>query len=514
MNNLNVERIEKMRTQNTIRNTAYGLVGQLIGTILSFVNRTVFIYILGANYLGINGLFGNILSMLSLAELGVGSAIIYSMYKPLAEKDEVKIKAIMGLYATAYRIIGCTVAIIGLLLLPFLNYLIKDKPNIPNLNIIYLLFLANSVITYFFAYKSSLIMADQKNYINIINQVCFNFVQNIIQIILLLVTRKYLLYLGLQVIFSFLMNFSISKKADKIYPYLKTGEKKYLDKEIKKSIFKNTGAMMSHKIGGVVVSSTDNILISTFIGVYWVGLYSNYVMIIAMINGVLGQVFTALTASIGNLNAIESNEKSHEVFNILFFMNFWLYGFCSIALLALFNPFIKMWIGYKYIMDDYIVIMIVLNFFVMGMRQTVLMYNITLGLFWNYRFKPWFEALINMAASIILLKKFGVAGVFLGTFISTMTTSFWVEPYVLYKSGFQKPIRPYFIKYTIYTLITISAAIITILACSLFTKYTILSIVGRGLFCLIIPNVIFASIFLRTNEFKHLQGVVNGMMHK
>ena len=503
-----------MRTENSIRNTVYGLGGQLLGVIFSFASRTLFIYILGANYLGVNGLFGNILSMLSLAELGVGSAIIYSMYKPLAENDEGKIKAIMGLYATAYRIIGCAVALLGISLLPFLNFLIRDKPKIPNLSIIYLLFLGNSVITYFFAYKSSLIMADQKNYINTINQVRFTFAQNIIQMTLLFITKNYLLYLTVQVIVSFFMNYSISKKADKMYPFLKNGKKEYLDKECKKSIFKNTGAMMSHKVGGVVVNSTDNILISTFVGVYWVGLYSNYVMIIGMINGILSQIFTALTASVGNLNAIESDKKSYDVFNILFFMNFWVYGFCSICLLILFNPFIIVWLGSKYIMNDYVVIMIVVNFFVMGMRQTVLLYNTTLGLFWNYRFKPWFEAVINLIASIILLKKFGIAGVFLGTFISTMTTSFWVEPYILYKRGFKMPIKLYFVNYIRYTVITIIATIIAQLICSYFITFTILSLACKALICLIIPNLLFVVLFYKTKEFKHLQKMVNSMLHK
>jgi len=233
-----------------------------------------------------------------------------------------------------------------------------------------------------------------------------------------------------------------------------------------------------------------------------------------MINGILGQVFTALTASVGNLNAVEGNEKSHKVFNVLFFLNFWLYGLCSIALWILFNPFIKMWIGSKYTMDKYIVIMIVLNFFVMGMRQTVLLYNTTLGLFWNYRYKPLFEAIINLVVSIILLKKLGVAGVFLGTFISTITTSFWVEPYMLYKRGFQKPIKEYFVKYASYTSITLGAALITQLACSSFTKYTMLSVIGRGAFCLIIPNLIFAALFFKTSEFKYLKGIVCDVIHK
>lgn len=496
-----------MRTKNTIKNTVYAVGGQFLGFALSFVSRTVFIKMLGANYLGVNGLFSNILSMLSLAELGVGSAIIYSLYKPLAQKDERKIKALMNIYSTAYRIIGFTVAILGLILVPFLKYLIKDKPNISNLTIIYLMFLANSVSSYFFAYKSSLIMADQKNYVNTVNQVRFNFIQNFIQICLLFLTRNYLLYLAVQVICSFLANLSISIKANKMYPLLRNRKKEYLDSETRKDLFKNIGAMMSHKIGGVVVNGTDNILISSFVGVYWVGLYSNYVMIINMINSVLNQVFTSVTASLGNLNALENSEKSNSVFNIVFFINFWLYAFCSISLWILLDPFIEIWIGNKYIMDKYVVLIVVVNFFVMGMRQSVIAYNSTLGLFWNDRFKPLFEAAINLIASLILLKKFGIAGVMLGTFISTMSTSFWVEPYILYKHAFKKPLIIYLKKYTIYTIITISTAIVTKLACSLFTTYTFLSIIGRGVFSLIIPNLIFLILFYRTNEFKYLMKI-------
>ncbi|MCM3118460.1 oligosaccharide flippase family protein [Neobacillus sp. MER 74] len=503
-----------MRTKNSIKNTAYGIAGQLIGTILSFISRTLFINILGASYLGINGLFTNILSMLSLAELGVGSAIIYTMYKPLAEKDQTKIKALMRFYATAYKMIGCIVALLGLILLPFLDYLIKDKPNIPNLTVIYLMFLTNSVVTYFFAYKRSIITADQKNYLNTINQVRFMFIQNIIQITLLILTKNYILYLSVQIICSFISNVSISKKVDKIYPFLNIGKKEYLDKDNKKEIFKNIRAMMSHKIGGVVVNGTDNLLISTYVGVYFVGLYSNYIMIISIINSFIYQAFTAVTASIGNLNALEGKEKSYKIFNDVFFINFWLYGFCSISLWILLNPFIGMWIGNKYIMDNYIVLMIVINFFITGMRQTVIAYNSTLGLFWNDRFKPWFEAIINLIASIILLNRLGIVGVFLGTFISTITTSFWVEPYILYKHAFKKGLNIYMKKYALYTLVTIIAAILTQLACSVITTYTFISIVGRGLICFIIPNLIFAMFFYRTSEFIYLKKILVSLTSK
>lgn len=504
----------RMRTSNSIKNTTYAACGQLFVTIFSFVNRTIFIKILGVNYLGINGLFSNVLRMLSLAELGVGSAIIYSMYKPLAEKDENKIKALMNFYASAYHFIGCIVAILGIMLVPFLNYLIKDKPNIPNLTIIYLMFLANSVTTYFFAYKASIIMADQKSYINTINQMKFTFIQNIVQVILLITTKNYFLYLSIQVICSFMTNISISTKCNKIYPFLKNGKKEYLSKQDKRGLFKNIKAMMAHKIGEVIVNGTDNFLISTFVGVYFVGLYSNYTMIINIINSFIVQVFSAVTASVGNLNAEESFQKSYSIYKKIFFINFWMYGFCSISLWILINPFIAMWIGSKFDMSKNVVLMIVINFFIGGMRQTTLIFRDTLGLFWNDRFKPLFEATINLVASIILVKKFGIMGVIIGTFISTMTTCFWVEPYILYKHGFKKSLKGYFFKYIIYAIVTIIAAFITQLACSIFNTYTFMSIIERGVFCLIIPNVVFTALFFKTEEFKYLFSILNKIKYK
>jgi len=488
-----------------------GVGGQLFGAVLSFACRTVFIGILSVEYLGINGLFGDVLSMLSLAELGVGSAITYSLYKPLAAKDENKIKALMGLYATTYRIIACTVAVLGLALVPFLEDIIKDKPTIPDLTIIYLMFLANSVVSYFFVYKNALIIADQKQYVITIYGCGFGLVQNIAQIIVLMITKNFIWYLAIQVACSFLSNFFISKQIDKVYRFLNNGPKVHLDKESKKSIFKNIGAMMLHKMGEVIVFSTDNILISMFVGIYWVGLYSNYIMIMGIVRSFISSIFSSVTASIGQLNAKESSEKAYSVFNTAFFLNFWIYSFCAVSFWALFNPFITMWIGSQYVMSKYIVLMIVANFFVTGMRRTVLTYKETMGLFWQDRFKPLFESAINLIASVILVTKLGIIGVLLGTFISTMTTCFWVEPYILYKHGFKKPVRFHFAKYAMYTGITVATALITEWTCSIFTTYTFSSVAGRAIFCLIIPNMIFTMLFYRTREFKHVYGIVRAI---
>ena len=503
-----------MRTKNSIKNIAFGIAGQLVSTLLNFVSRTVFIYVLGANYLGVNGLFSNILSMLSLAELGVGSAIIYNMYKPLAENDKEKLKSLMKLYARAYNYIGCIVAIIGLTITPFLDYIIKDKPDIPNLTFIYLLFLLNSVVSYFFVYKSSLIVADQKNYIVTIKYQKYALIQAVAQIIILFVTKNYILYLCIQIICSFTVNLSISRKADELYPFLRENNVELLDDKSKKQIFKHVTAMMSHKVGGVVVNGTDNILISSFVGVFWVGLYSNYVMIIGILNKFIGQVFTAITASIGNLNAEKDIEKSYNVYKKILFVNFWLYGMCTICLWILFKPFIEIWIGNKFLLPSSSVLIIIVNFYLSGMRQTTIAFNTTLGLFWNDRYKPWIEAIINVIASIILLSKFGIIGVFLGTLISTVTTSLWVDPYILFKHGFNKTLSLYFKSYLKYIIITIITGIITSYITQFIQINGFIGFIIKGLVCVALINIIFLIICFKSKEFKYFEDMIKNTIRK
>ena len=269
-----------MRTKNSIINLVVALIGQLTGIIISFFARLIFIRLLGSEYLGLNGLFTNILTILSLAELGIGSAIIFSLYKPLAQNNKSVIKSLMNLYKVTYRIIGITIIILGFIFLPFYKYLINDIPQIPYLDLIFLMFVLNTAVSYFFSYKKSLIICDQKRYITIIYKYFYYFLLNFIQIIILLLTKNYLLYLVIQIFFTIIENISLSHKANKLYPYLKEKNIEPLNKDIKKEIKRNISAMMRHKLGGMVVNSTDNILISKFIGLTAVGIYSNYYLII------------------------------------------------------------------------------------------------------------------------------------------------------------------------------------------------------------------------------------------
>lgn len=491
------------RTKNTLRNGVTGILGQVCNTVLSFMNRTIFIYFLDSVYLGVNGLFSNILSMLSLAELGIGTAIIFKMYKPLTFGDERKIKALMNFYKQSYRIIGAIVICIGLSLIPFLDTIVGKHEDIPNFTWIYILYLLNSASSYFFAYKRSLLSADQKEYINSFNRIIFFIFQSIGQFFVLLFTSNYLLYLVIGIIATIVSNIRISYICDKMYPYLKKN-REVLSKSEKQELYKYTFAQTCHKIGGVVVNGTDNILMTVFVknGLHFVGLYSNYLLILGSTKSILNSLFNAANASVGNLNASEDIVKSKQIFDSMFFINYIIFGFVSCCIYILINNFIAIWVGEEYIISNVIVLVITLNYYLSGMRQTCIVYNTTLGLFWNDRYKPIFEAIINLVASIFLIKLYGFIGVFLGTLISNLLTNFWVEPYLLYKYGFKKNVRDYFNRYCKYTAVAMVSCFIVNLIFSSVIPKNIIEWLVKAIFCSCILLVLMILPFINTNEYK------------
>ena len=393
------------RSIKSAKNLRYALIGQFFGLIISFVARIFFIKILGEVYLGVNGLFSNILTVLSLAELGIGEAITYSLYEPLAKKDEKKCVMFMQLYKKIYNIIGVIIFILGLMITPFLNFFVAENTEIENLKFIFLLYVINTSASYFFSYKRNLIIADQNRYIVSFYRYIFYFLVNLFQIIFLYITKDFIIYLWIQIIMTLLENIAVSKKADNMYPFLKNKKKVKMNKETKDVIKNNTKAMLMHKIGGVVVCSTDNIIISKFVSLVSVGIYSNYYMITNALNIIFSQIYSSITASIGNLCIMDDSNRQLEVFNQINFLGFWVYSFSSICLLCLLNPFIELWLGDKYLFPMNIVLIIVVNFYTIGMRKAILTYREAAGLFYKDRWKSIFEAVLNLILSIIMSLK-------------------------------------------------------------------------------------------------------------
>ena len=489
---------EKSRTYNSVRNIIFSLGVQLGVIILNFVSRTVFIKILGSEYLGINGLFTNVLTILSLAELGIGNAIVYSMYKPLANKDEHKISALMNFYKKVYQKIGIIVLILGIVIMPFLKYIVNTDQEIDHLYIYYILFLTNTVVSYFFVYKSSIITADQKIYIQKLYYFIKVVVQFILQVVVLLITHNFLLYLIVQVICTIGNNIALSIKADTLYPYINNNKVELNDNE-RKEIYGNVNAMFIYKISGTIVSNTDNILISIMIGTIWVGYYSNYYMIISAMLTIGTLIFSSMTASIGNLNAGSDRNKQCKLYNQLNFMSFIIFGILSIGLVNLFTDFIKIWIGNEYVLDTLTMISIVINFYTQGTLNPTWTFRDTTGLFKDTKWVSIILAVLNLVLSIILGKIIGLAGILMATSISRLLTTYWFQPYMLYKKIFKTSSKGYFIKQIKYIVIVIVTAIIVHLILSFIPQVSIIMFIIKGCISVIISMIIFF-IFIRKDE--------------
>ncbi|WP_278841079.1 lipopolysaccharide biosynthesis protein [Holdemania filiformis] len=503
------------RTKNSLINAITAMAGQGISLIISFVTRIIFIQQLGNVYLGINSLFTNIVGLLSLAELGIGSSINYSLYKPLANKNIEKIKSLMNLYKKVYYAIGTIIMLIGIAMMPFLDFFMKNTEtnSVPNLQVIFLLFVLNSAVSYFYSFKRALIISDQKRYIATIYRYAFYILMNFAQIFVLIVTQNFILYLILALLCTIFENLCVSHKANRMYPYLKDRKIEKLKQSDATEIKKNTLALLFHKIGSSVVNSTDNILISKIVGIVVVGIYSNYLLITNALNIVIAQFFTALTASLGNLAVTETTKKSEEIFYEIFFLNFCIVCIISISIFSTIDLLIESWFGYDMILDRGVLICIIINFYLYQIRRTVLTYRDAYGLFWYDRYKALIEAFINLLVSVILGWRIGLIGIFIGTIISTLLTSIWIEPYVLFKYGFNHSGKKYYLTLIIYTIFT---ALVCMLCESIIKIMNLCGFLGfiiGVIICTLLVSGLIILAFSHTNEFKSLKKKIKKLFY-
>ena len=508
---------KEQRLVKTIKNLVLSWMGYFAVILSTFIGRKIFVMSIGSDYLGVSGLFTNILSCLNLADLGLSVAITYSLYQPIAEKDYEKIKSIMKVFHKMYMYIGCIVGIIGITLTPFLYCFINDSPSsitYEKIQLYYLLFVINNALTYFLYYKSVLINADQRQYIVELNYSFSIIGMTIVQIFVLILFKNYTLYLLVQIAFTIIKNLVISYIADKNYPFLKEKNVRKLSNSEKKEITKGVSGMMFQKIGTVIVNSTDNVLISKFINLSLVGLYTNYYSIINALNMLLNQVFRSALASVGNLNVTASKNELYNVFKKSLFINFWIHGFTSICLTCLFNPFVKLWLGDKYLLEFSVVLILGINFFFNGMRQTCLMYNDALGLYWENRYKPIAEALINLLFSLILLHFYGLIGIFLGTLCSILFVCVWYEPYIIFKTALNIPIKEYLKKYFEYVIVTFITGLITFFFCYSVKMTGIFSFIILCIICMFVPNTLFLIYYNKSDEFRYFFDLVKNKILK
>ena len=499
------------RKRSSFRNMITAVSSNVLTIIVGLVAQAVFIKILGSEYLGLNGLFSNIISMLGIAELGIGSAIIYNMYKPIAEDDHEKIKSLMQFYKKSYRIITLIISIIGLLIIPFIKYIVDIESVTVDINVylVYILFLLETVCSYILSYKRSMLYADQKEYITNLIHMGYTIIVNTLQLAFLYFTHNYYLYLIIKIIMRLLENVVISLYVNRKYEYLKENDATSLDKKTEKDIFQKIKALFFHKIGTFIVSGTDNIIISKYLGLVTVGLYSNYYLIINAVQTVLNHIIQATKASIGNLLVTETKEKQFDIFDKIRFVNFWISCFSSICIFVIMDSFITIWIGYKFVLPTKVLLVLVINFFIVSSRSTYGAFKEAAGIFYEDRFVPIIESLLNIVLSIIFVKKFGLMGVFMGTIGSGLILWLYSYPKYVYKNLFGRSYIDY-MKETIYYFIIFAliAGFTYSLAVLISFDNVYLQFISNVLISVIVPNVILLLLFSKDDNFKYFLNMI------
>ncbi|MCM1263711.1 MAG: hypothetical protein NC313_13450 [Butyrivibrio sp.] len=499
-----------MRFNKSMLNLISSWFGQIFLMFVTLFSRRVFLETLGEEYLGISGLFSNVLSILSLAELGIGSAINYSLYKPLAQNDIATIKSLMGFYKKVYKVIGTAVIGLGIGIIPLLGHIVSEISEYEYIYIYYILFVLNTAVSYFYSYKSTLIIANQEKIIYSVNHYFWLVILNIIQIIVLRVFRNYMIYLVLQVIFTLVENFSIAKIADIRFPYLRDDNIQPINKITLAKIKKDTVAATLDKIGSVMVTATDNIIMSSYISIAVTGLYSSYAYVISSVGSIFRQIFLALQASVGDYGVTVETGKRESIFDIVSYVGFIFCSFATVCLLYLLTPFVRIWLGERYILDTRSVVLIVIVFYLSGIRQSQLVFIQALGLFWQHRYKAVIEGMINLIISIIGVNVMGFNGIFLGTLVSSFVAGFIIEPYVLYKYGLEDKTYKFVIKQIKYS----STLLIIVGVISCANKVLQLKIASLGemfiefFVCAIICFIVNIFIWRNTVEYKSCKGYV------
>lgn len=497
--------VSDSRTINTVRNILWGNIGNFIALLLQFVSRTIFIYTIGITYLGVNGLFINILGVLSFAELGIGTAMNYSLFKPMADRDYEKIKSLMSLYKKAHWLIAFVITVCGLILMPFLHYIAKVGADIKHLHIYYIVFLFNSVTSYFVTYKYSMVYVEQKNYILTNIDSTARCIITVIQAISLLVFKSFLVYLLIQSIVQLVQRLYTLKYINKRYPYLLEKKVQPLDRDEKKIIIDNVKALMIHKLGAISAYQTDSIIISTFINITVVGLISNYYLLISSVTTILSVVFNSFVSSLGNFITTESKIKQHELFDVYHFLGFWLFGFTTICFIVLTQPFIALWIGTDKQIDNISVLLIIMNQYLLGQRITTVNFKTAAGVYKEDQFLSILHVVVNVPVNILLIKIMGLPGLYLGALIVGLMSNIW-RPVIVYRVIFNAKATSYFVdsvKYLVVTLIT--ALLLVVLSKYNMIENRIVHFVLNLVITAIIPNIVFYFIFRNSNEFNYLR---------
>ncbi len=499
---------EDSRQKNAMLASVFAIIEQIFSVASVFIYRTIFLSYLSKEYLGIEGLFTNILQLFSLAELGIGMTILYRMYKPFAEKDVDAISAHVHFYKNVYHGIALLTTVIGACLYPFIDSIVNasDVPSDVNLKLVYVLFVLQSVASYLFVYKQSIIQANQRAYLVSGFTTSLTVINVVIKVVVLMLTRKYELVLMASIVSTILINWIFSLWITHEYKEI-FQNKTQLSKEQKKDIIKDTTGLMCHKVGFIVLTSTDNIILTKMVSLAAVGIYTNYATITAAVQMLLTKMLNSFTPTIGNFMVNYEKDAVEDLYKKLLFVNFWFTSFCTVCLYVLLNPFIEIWLDDTFLLSGFTVMVLCAQFYIKSSQTMNEAFINAAGLFTRDRIRPLIEATLNLVISIVLAKQIGIAGVFIGTCVSSLVTCYWRQPYLLYKHIFKNSPRHFVINQIIWVVLTCVMCFVAQMVCQNL-PISILGFVIRLVICGIGINLVYLIIWHRSAAFKYFLGIV------
>lgn len=481
------------RTKNAVRNILTGFMYNAVGILFPFLTRTILIYVLGVEYVGLGSLFNSLLNVLSLAEAGIGSALVYKMYQPIAEGDIQKVNALYNFYKYCYRIIGLIMLIMGLILLPFLHLFIKSEllPDV-NLYVLYIVYLANTVLSYFlFAYKNSLLTAHQRNDINNKISITICFLQNMIECLALFFFRNYYCYVIVIPLMTIVINLVRSKYVDRMFPqYVCEGQ---IEKDDINSLKKQVGGLLFSKIGDIALTNVDTIVISAFWGLGVLGKYNNYYYIIATLFTILGMINSSIVPSVGNIVFTKSKTELQTDYQKFSFLYIAICSWFSIFYLCLVQPFIEIWIGKENQLDSLMVVLLTIYLYVSKINDMTWVYRQASGLWWEGKWIPFISAIFNLITNLCLVQAIGLPAIVISTILCRVFIMLPAGSHNLFRIFFQDigMWKRYMAYQAAYAGSTVVSAVITYLCCMQIKGNVWMVLIGRGVICLMLPLPVF-----------------------
>lgn len=487
------------RSQNAIRNVAFGLIYKILSVVFPFAVRTVFIHTLGAEYLGLNSLFTSILTVLNLTELGFSSAVVFCMYEPIANDDSDAVNALLLLYKKVYRYIGMIILIVGVAIVPIIKYFIKGSyPEDISIIVVYLFFLLNTVISYFlFAYLQALITALQREDVLSKVNIVIQSIMYITQIIILLCVHNYYCYIFTMPVFTIISNIRIAIVAKKMFPNYKPYGK--VGKEIKAQLKEKIIGLVINKICTVSRNAFDSIFISMFLGLIDTAIYNNYYYILNAIAMITCVVVNAVVAGAGNSVALETAEKNYNDMQRMNFIYMWICGWFTICMLCLYQSFMKIWVGESMLYPMGCVVLLCLYFYILKMSDVRYIYELARGLWWENRHRSIAEAISNLVLNYILGRFFGVYGIIIATIFSLFFINFLYGTRIIFKYYFtSNSMAEYFFSQLKYAGGTLVACCVTFGICNIISD-SIIGFIIKCFVCAILPNVLYWLMYHKSN---------------